>query len=91
MKIKGYLSLRTLLFISFFAAYITVILDSCTREKESDHINIILWDKPLYVIQKYISGKWKLRYALGGLLTHKYIDTPNTYTIYSKYHITIWS
>jgi hypothetical protein len=89
IKTIGHLSMRTLLNILFFVTSMTILLDSCSREKGPEHINIILWDKPLSVIQDYITGKWRLDYALGGLITHKYIDTINTYVIYSPDHIII--
>ncbi len=61
----------------------------CEKDHESEQLlhNITLYDKPLSVIQKYITGKWKLQYAFGGLWAHKVINTDNSYMILSPNHI----
>jgi hypothetical protein len=74
-RIKWCVFILSLLFISF----------SCRKNKET--LSIILYDKPLNVIQTYIKGNWKLKYAYGGLSTHKYIDKYNSYMILSPDHI----
>jgi len=67
----------------------SILLESCTKEQEktTEPINIVLRDKPLSVIEDYISGKWKLNYAYGGLISHKYNDTINSYVTFSPGHI----
>ena len=60
----------------------------CEKDNEELLHNITLHDKPLPVIQKYITGKWRLQYAFGGLWAHKVINTNNSYMILSPDHIT---
>ena len=54
-------------------------LTDCRREQnQQTPSNVTLYDKPLWVIQSYIQGKWKLQYIEGGLAYRKiYIDTAN--------------
>lgn len=39
----------------------------CKKEKSPSTTNIVLYNKPLSVIQANINGKWKLQYAKGGI------------------------
>jgi hypothetical protein len=71
--------------ILFLLTLICLCFVRCEKEKQS--ANITLYDKPLPVIQYYITGKWKLEYAYGGLCAGKYIDIYNSYMILSPDHI----
>jgi len=81
--------LKTLIIIALCLSLISIFFNGCKKEQEqkTEPINIILRDKPLSVIEEYISGKWKLNYAYGGFITQKYIDTFNSYVIFSPGHI----
>lgn len=70
---------------------VSILLVSCSKEKEkeTEPINIILYNKSLSVIQEYIEGKWNLDYASGGIMGATYVDTINSYIIFSSDHITI--
>ncbi|MBI1783355.1 MAG: hypothetical protein HYR66_18625 [Sphingobacteriales bacterium] len=57
-------------------------------KKDSGPVNIILWDKPLPVIQSYIKGTWKLQYVYGGLAPVKSFPQSDTYTTFSANWIT---
>lgn len=61
----------------------------CKKEHESvqQNVNITLYDQPLSVIQKYISGNWKLQYQIGGIAGSKYIDSHNSYMSLTPDHI----
>ena len=59
------------------------------KEKETEPINIVLYDKPLSVIQDYIAGKWNLDSFSGGIMGGTYVDTTNLYVIFSTDHIII--
>jgi len=64
-------------------------LTQCKNDNEELLHNIVLYNQPLPIIQKYIQGKWKLQYSYGGLATHKYIDTHNSYMILNSNRIII--
>ncbi len=53
--------------------------------------NIILFGKPLPVIQEYITGTWNLQYSAGGLAYHKVVDTANTFWILTPTHISAFN
>ncbi|MCF6332545.1 MAG: hypothetical protein L3J11_04595 [Draconibacterium sp.] len=82
------LKLLTLLLL-LLPLCLVVLGTGCERDHESEQLlhNITLSDKPLSVIQKYITGDWKLQYAFGGLLAHKVTDTVNSYMILSPNYI----
>jgi len=48
-------------------------------EKEDTSQNIILYDKPLDVIQSHIQGKWKLAYGKGGFAANSIFYDDNYY------------
>jgi hypothetical protein len=79
--------------LSIILCILAMLWLSCKKGKLSD--NIILKDKPLNEIQKYISGKWKLLYAIGGFTGYNRYDFIENYiefnsnTIYWKTHDTI--
>lgn len=48
----------------------SLILFCCFNQCKKHDVtptNIVLYDKPLETIQRYIHGKWKLAYAVGGI------------------------
>ncbi|MEO9211437.1 MAG: hypothetical protein ABI208_10080 [Ginsengibacter sp.] len=58
-------------FITLFTTCLLVLVmlffTQCKKESASQvPVNIILYDKPLFVIQSYIQGSWKLQYGKGG-------------------------
>ena len=55
-----------------FIAILSVIFTQC--RKHPSQLNITLYDQPLPVIQKYISGKWKLEYTYGGYIANLRTD-----------------
>lgn len=72
----------------FLLAFITVIF-SFQCKKEIGPLNITLYDKPLFIIQSFIIGKWKLEYVQGGIAVMKYPARNNTYMTLKPNHITI--
>lgn len=79
--------MKKLLFF-LFAAVIILFSFQCKKE-HSGPVNITLWDKPLPVIQSYITGKWKLEYAIGGFMGMKYPARNNAYMKLTPSHIII--
>jgi hypothetical protein len=69
--------------------FLGLIGAGCKKEDEGEqqNVNITLYNQPLSVIQKYITGNWKLQYSFGGLAAHKTINTDNYYMILSPDHI----
>jgi len=59
--------MKKLLFIVKFCFLLIVCLCLSNCKKSNDGLNIILYNKPLSVIQEYIQGKWILQYAKGGI------------------------
>lgn len=55
-----------------FIAILSIIFTQC--KKHPSQLNITLYDQPLPVIQKYISGKWKLEYTYGGFIANLCTD-----------------
>lgn len=51
--------------LSLFLVFISVPFFQCKKDSP-DHTTIQLYDKPLSVIQKYLTGKWKYLYNEGG-------------------------
>ncbi len=88
MKNKKFNSLT----ISLFLLLVCVVWlgAGCEKDPESEPLlhDITLSDKPLSVIQKYITGDWKLQYQIGGIAGGKYLDESNSYMILSPNHIT---
>lgn len=63
---------------------------SCKKDNQpTQSISIALQDKPLSVIQSYITGNWKLQYLYGGFSVHKEIEKNNSYMLLKPYHIVI--
>ena len=80
--------MKRIIKIGMFFLFISSMGAGCKKDNEGLLHNITLSDKPLSVIQKYITGKWRLKYAFGGLWAHKVINTNNSYMILSPNHIT---
>lgn len=57
-----------LYYFVFYIVGMCVTLPQC--KKHPSRLNITLYDQPLPVIQKYISGKWKLEYTYGGFIAN---------------------
>lgn len=72
---------------SFFILLIVCCQIQC--KKSADKINIQLYDQPLSIIQKYITGRWKLEYTEGGGLNNRLPDVSDTYMTLDSSHITI--
>lgn len=53
----------------WFLLLICLCFSNCKKNSEQpiDKLNIVLYDKPLSVIQECIQGKWKLEYEKGGI------------------------
>ena len=79
--------MKTIIKIGILILLFSSMGAGCEKDSEQLLHNITLYDKPLSVIQKYITGKWKLQYAFGGLWAHKVINTDNSYMILSPNHI----
>lgn len=75
--------------ISNLFLLIALFLCLCCCEREKQHLNIVLYNKPLSVIQSYTSGRWNLEYSFGGLWAHKIIDKYNSYIVLFPDHIII--
>ena len=77
--------------LSAFVLIFTLMGAGCKKEHKNDEkeVTIMLYDKPLSVIQHYITGNWKFQYSYGGLATHKIINTDNSYINLSPNHITM--
>ena len=52
--------------------------------KEYDHINLILYDKPLETIQHYIQGEWNCLYAKGGICGTCIFPCDNCYVVFTR-------
>jgi hypothetical protein len=52
-----------------------VLLPQC--KKPTPTLNIILYNQSLPVIQKYVSGTWKLEYTYGGIMINLHTDFHN--------------
>lgn len=71
-----------------FLSGLMILTYSCKKEtKTQQHVTITLYDKPLSVIQQYVTGNWKLQYAVGGIAGAKYIDTIHSYWDLTPNHI----
>lgn len=83
--------MKTTLKILLLSSFIGLMTFSCGKEKiiPRHNSNITLYDKPLFVVQSYITGNWKLQYTYGGLWAHKSIDTIGSYMALSPYHIKV--
>lgn len=55
----------TILKICAFVLLFTLMGSGCKKD-DTTPTNVILYDKPLETIQRYIQGKWKLVYSKGG-------------------------
>jgi len=53
--------------LSLYLFGITLIAAYSCKKDDTIPTNIVLYDKPLETIQRYIHGKWKLVYAQGGI------------------------
>ncbi len=81
--------MKTILKILFLSGIIGVIAFGCGKEKikPQHNANITLYNKPLSIIQQYITGDWNLQYAVGGIAGGKYVDTTHTYWNLTPNHI----
>lgn len=64
--------MKKLSFIPLSILYLMALLcfSQCKKEKSppiAKKSNIVLYNKPVEVIQGYIQGKWRLQYAYGGI------------------------
>ena len=86
MKSKKLKLLTTLLFL---LPLCVVMLGAGCDDDESEPLlhDITLSDKPLSVIQQYITGDWKLQYQIGGIAGGKYLDESNSYMNLTSDHI----
>jgi hypothetical protein len=69
---------------------LSLLVASCFLSgcKKEEHLNIILFNQPLEIIQKYIQGKWKLVYLREGYSgrTERFLDLPEvTFTSDNRY------
>lgn len=70
--------------IAFFSlAVIAALFTMCEKDEP---VNIVLWDKPLNVIQHYAIGKWKHHYSEGGIAGIKIVNKNNSYMIIKTDH-----
>ncbi len=76
MALLNVFTMKKIFFISKLCILLIIVLcfTNCKKnaDKPIDKSNIILYDKPLSVIQQCIQGKWELIYAKGGF-TGNYI------------------
>ena len=81
----------TILKIGIVLCLLSLMGTGCDKKEDfgPESTNVKLRDKPLSVIQHYITGDWKLQYAVGGLSAQTFIDTANTYMTLSSTHILI--
>ena len=88
MQTKKLKLLTTLLFL---LPLCVALLGAGCDDDESEELlhDITLSDKPLSVIQQYITGDWKLQYSIGGIAGSKYIDESNSYMNLTQNHITM--
>ena len=82
-------NMKNTLFKFFAISLIICNLLSCQEKLDYPKSNIVLYDKPLSVIQKNITGKWKLQYSKGGYTPVTHMDEYNTYAIFSANHISV--
>lgn len=66
-----------IILFSFVALLFLIGAIGCEQEDTSQ--NIILYDKPLDVIQAHIQGKWKLAYGKGGFAANSIFYDDNYY------------
>lgn len=59
-------------YIALGIATLCFILPQC--KKHNTRLNITLYNQPLPVIQKYVSGTWKLEYTYGGFVANLRTD-----------------
>uniref|UniRef100_UPI003217ED84 hypothetical protein n=1 Tax=uncultured Draconibacterium sp. TaxID=1573823 RepID=UPI003217ED84 len=82
---------RITLFLLLIPLCVVLLGTGCDDKDESEPLlhNITLYDKPLSVIQQYITGDWKLQYQIGGIAGSKYIDESNSYMNLTQNHIIV--
>ncbi len=61
------------------------LLTQC--KKDDTPVNIVLYNQPLPVIQKYITGNWSLKYIEGGFMYQKFIEKNNSYIKLTPTHV----
>ncbi len=81
--------MKTIIKISILFLLFSSMGAGCVKDHESDqqNVNIMLYDKPLSVIQQYITGNWDLHYQIGGIAGGKYVDDYNSYLNLTSNHI----
>ncbi len=81
--------MKTIIKISMLFLFFILMGAGCEKDHESDqeNVNITLYDKPLSVIQQYITGNWKLQYQIGGIAGGKYVDEYNSFMNLTPNHI----
>jgi hypothetical protein len=74
-------------FINFIIGFVLIVVfHGCDR---NEPLNVILYDKPIPLIEYYVNGEWNLKYAYGGLVAQKHVDTVNTQLSLKSNHIEI--
>lgn len=82
--------MKTHLKILFIICFFGLTAVGCQYDfniQPQNHSNIILFDKPLPIIQQNITGTRNLQYKAGGFAYRKYVDTLNTFWNLSPNHI----
>ena len=80
-----FIRIELFLFLLGFASFVC-----CRKDNQpTQPITITLWDKPLFEIQSYITGNWKMQYSIGGISVHKEIEKNNSYMLLKPDHIVI--
>ena len=67
--------------ILFFLIVVLCCSVQCKKDSNTVPRTIILYDKPLFIIQPYIQGNWKLHYGKGGIVS----------TMIQYYNNTFWN
>lgn len=78
-------------YIALYMVALCFISAQC--KKHNTPLNITLYDQPLPVKQKYVSGTWKLEYSSGGFIANQrtdYHDKDYVWNIDKGSHIKQW-
>ena len=73
--------------VALAAILCMLLFKQCTKEAGS--VNISFRNKSLQLVQSYVSGKWILNYAYGGIAAIKYPAKHHAYLNLTDSHITI--
>lgn len=61
-----------------------ILFCSIQCEKQTEHLNVTLYDKPLSVIQSYVQGRWKCHYGKGGIAANQIQHYDNYYWTFTS-------